>query len=679
MVINMDYPKILYWKWDDSHLQGDKYLQEIDDIVKRSCFDTIYITTHWCHQGISTDILHEKIQKAAEAIHRKGRKIILEIDSRAEKAQFVKQYPNARTGFTYGATVETGADGWGAADLPIAAGGGELFLGNRQSGEEVLFACSYDTDDSGIRLDSVRDITGLAKLERTDNRNIRVCVKNPYRNKMFVLVCSWLDFPDFWSLENRVFFDGLFERFQNIPLDGTAVDELGFPWHPDFNFAPNSYMRWNDSMIFTKCMQKYYRDVLKRDLFSDFFQILAEEKATPGKIAAINTYYEEIRKCISGQESYFYGKSKSTFGKNTFVGVHPTWYAIEEVDNTPEVWKNGIDWWEVKRDYGFTDEIMLYPVRLALTHKSGGNIFYNMWYGESTNQTETFYPEMYRNARYGGRTISLSYECLNETGNVVQLKEGDGLERVSAIEERISLLDKVQKAPPASDILVIMGIPACCNVLVNQDGNGKWNAFQSVFTESFTLARDIWISGYNCDLVGSYEIENGSIAIAEDGFVTYAGHRFRLAIFAFPEFSKRSVLEFLRDLGHSKTGSAVIGTMRYDFYGKDVSKEFAEIRQELPCFGGRPAAGDLYPLFEQFQVEKYRVPCGSILEDGTVILTAPSPEQPVGNRFMTTFRYNGYQFDFDGEDIGVITFDREGRFSEICCRKIHHFTYRKLE
>ena len=70
--------------------------------------------------------------------------------------------------------------------------------------------------------------------------------------------------------------------------------------------------------------------------------------------------------------------------------MHPTWFAIEETDNTPEVWKNGIDWWGVPRDYGFTDEIMLYPVRLALTHKAEANVFYNMWYGEGAGFLTSF-------------------------------------------------------------------------------------------------------------------------------------------------------------------------------------------------------------------------------------------------------------------------------------------------
>ena len=147
---------------------------------------------------------------------------------------------------------------------------------------------------------------------------------------------------------------------------------------------------------------------------------------------SINCYHAFIRQITINAEQTFYQNVKSTFGSGAFVGVHPTWFAIEETDNTPEVWKNGIDWWGVPRDYGFTDEIMLYPVRLALTHKAEANVFYNMWYGEGAGFLTSFFKEIYRNARYGGRTISLAYECRFERV-VQQLCRPGELEAVSPV------------------------------------------------------------------------------------------------------------------------------------------------------------------------------------------------------------------------------------------------------
>lgn len=47
-------PRILYWKWDDSHIDSGSYRAGIDDLCERSCFDTVFICTHWCRDGLST-------------------------------------------------------------------------------------------------------------------------------------------------------------------------------------------------------------------------------------------------------------------------------------------------------------------------------------------------------------------------------------------------------------------------------------------------------------------------------------------------------------------------------------------------------------------------------------------------------------------------------------------------
>lgn len=110
---------------------------------------------------------------------------------------------------------------------------------------------------------------------------------------------------------------------------------------------------------------------------------------------------------------------------------------------------------ERRKDYGFTDEIMQFPVRTALAHKAGAPLFYNMWYSEATMELRTFYTEIWRNVRHGGRTISLSYECVHEDGTVQQLCRPGQLEAVSAMEERIRGLDDFVQSPARCDVAVV--------------------------------------------------------------------------------------------------------------------------------------------------------------------------------------------------------------------------------
>ncbi|MHB1452697.1 MAG: hypothetical protein ACYCYM_01910 [Saccharofermentanales bacterium] len=660
----MKNPSIIYWKWDDSHIESGKYLEEIDDIIDRSCFDHIYITTHWCHEGITSANTYNAIKKACDHIHAKGRKVIFEIDFRAEKHVFIQNNPDKRLGFIYWKEVVLNDSGLATTGFRIRKGdGGELFLGNTQCGEELLRVYSYNRISDGYVPGTVSEITEDCVLMRRDFENVDVRISSDTsKNKnVLILAVSWFEFNDLFSKENDRFFQHLLENYQTIPLDGIALDEMGYPWHVDFDFSPSTYLTWNNSPYFSWSMQKKYCESYHRDYLEDCLnRFIGSAPDDKEQMKAINYYFEFIRKEIVRIERLFYDQGKKIFGSMTFIGVHPTWYAIEETQNTPEVWKNGIDWWEVPRDYGFTDEIMIYPVRLALTHKANASIFYNMWYSEATLCSETFFSEIFRNFRYGGRTISLSYECVNEDKIVMQLKEKGILELVSQAEEMSRLLDQFQSSPAASDILIIMGIPASCNYLSNMDGKGDWNHYKNKFKDAFELANNIWNSGYNCDLVASYEIDNNCIFLDDEGDINYGNQKFHYVIIINPDFCKRSMLDFIDDLVKTEKNVAFIGQMGHDFDGEDVAEEFQQKIAGYPFFSGVPESSDIIPLFERCHIESNRVCCGSKLQDGMVIFTSPSPTNPSGNYFESHADINNHLVIIKANDFAAISMDKSG-------------------
>lgn len=650
-------------------MDSEKYLIEIEDIVSRSCFDSIYITTHWCHEGITSPKMHDAVRKACQAIHQKGRKMIFEIDFRAEKAIFVKQNQNQRTGFVYCKEIDLDSEGAGEACFKIEQGeGGELFLGNRQSGEELLRAYSYEKAINGYLPDTLVDITGDCKLDRKDKACVEVTIDSPASmdKKAFIMAVSWFDFNDLFSKENDEFFNSLLERYSTIPLDGIALDEMGYPWHIDFDFTPSTYMTWNNSPYFSWAMVQKYKDRYSRDLVLDYLNRFVGSAEDPKEqIKSINYYFELIRLEVVRVETLFYSQGKKLYGKDAFIGVHPTWYAIEETQNTPEIWKNGIDWWEVPRDYGFTDEIMIYPVRLALTHKAKGAIFYNMWYSEATLCLDTFITEIFRNARYGGRTISLGYECINEVGIVMQLKDKGMLEAVSEAEKAIELLDTFQTSPVASDIIVIMGIPAACSLLSNKNGKGDWNGYKNRFKDSFEIAKGIWDSGYNCDLVASYEIDNRNVLVDEGGRIVYGNQSYNFVVIVNPEYCKREMLEFVDQVKSVGKGIAIIGGMKSDFDGETVPNQFWEKDEKIHFYNDNPEISDLVFLLKDYQIETNRIPNGSISQDGSAILTAPSPKTPSGNYFESEFILGGHSVYLRANDLVGIKIDQHGEIEKL--------------
>lgn len=634
-------PSIIYWKWDDSHLDG-RYLDEIEDICKRSCFSHIYVTTHWCNYGTASATMHDIIAKAVEKVHGLGRKFIFEIDARAEKKYFLERFPE-RLGFLYTREIKLDESGKASYLLNIVQEEQcELFFASNHYSAEVVDARSYFKEKDLIDENSVTAASAICK--RINNKQVEVCVsaEKGANRYAYVAVCSYVNFPDFSSRNFYKFFTDLIERYSDIPLDGVALDEFSLPVHPDFNFTNRTYNDWDRCRLYGVSMSKAYEKKYNSKFFDDVFDSYYLPPDNKKRISAINRYFEFIRSMVTEYETMVYDLTKKYFGKDAFVGVHPTWFAIEEVDNTPEVWKNGIDWWDVKRDYGFTDEIMLYPVRTGLAHKASANIFYNMWYSEATLDYRTFFPEMWRNVRYGGRTISLSYECIYEKHLLVQLREPGILEQISDIEQEISLIDKEQTAPVRSDILIVTGIEAACNILANMVANSYWDTERGNFKDSFKLARDVFNLGYNCDLVGNYEIYNGNIYINDRGYVQYGNQEYKFIIFHALQFSKKILEEFVKKVKQSKTGCIVIGKTERDFDGDALNIPYDYIVQ--------PQARDLIPLFEKYGARTNTVPNGCILQDGSIIFTAPSPDKATGNVFETTFIYEDKTYHFVAED-----------------------------
>ncbi len=78
-------PRILYWKWDDSHIDSGSYRAGIDDLCERSCFDTVFICTHWCRDGLSTKKTHDAVLDACRLLHARGKKLISALLLRSKK------------------------------------------------------------------------------------------------------------------------------------------------------------------------------------------------------------------------------------------------------------------------------------------------------------------------------------------------------------------------------------------------------------------------------------------------------------------------------------------------------------------------------------------------------------------------------------------------------------------
>lgn len=652
----MSFPSIIYWKWDDSHLQTGKYASQITDIIDRSPFSHIYITTHWCHEGLSCPSTLAHLKKACDLLHAGGRKMILEVDVRAEKASFAVNHPDDRAGFLYWKDI-AGAEG--KCSFSINGNEGkELFGGDRQSGDALLGAIAYRTNKDGYVIsDSLRPIE--ATLNRPDSKTVNVTWVPIHTNeKVFVAVWSIFDFPDLFSDAYYAEATHLMELAATISPDGAALDELCFMWHPDFDFTAGSYMTLDNCPVYSRGLAAAYRKQFGADYVTDMLYRFVSAPNDPQRTAANNRYFRCFRDGIAAAENNFYRQTKQYLGKDAFVGAHNTWFCIEEVQNSPEIWRTGITWWSAHKDYGFTDEIMLYPVRTALAHKASAPLFYNMWYSEATMQISSFYTELWHNVRYGGRTISLSYECINEGHIVQQLCRPGELEAIAAIEEEIQGVDAFVQSPARCDVAVVTSLAALCNRQENLDGNGRWDIFGGKLKEVFTLTRDLWIAGWNCDMIGDNEIYSHNLTLNKDGYLSYGNQVYTCLILAYPQYAEPGLHDLIQQVAASeKTRIILVGDGNTDFNGLPMPT-LKETAPNAPFFAYRPEIGDIAGLLTSWGIHTNRVPSGCVMQDGSIILTTSAPDKPTGNPLYSRFKTNNALITVEGTD--VVCLRKEG-------------------
>ena len=667
----MNYPQILFWKWDDSHLTDERtYRAQIDDICERSCYSHIYIGTAWCSKGLSDALVRERVRDAVDYIHEKGRKVVVELDIRAERGIYTAKYPDGITALIRMVEIPLDENGCGSDILPISDCG-DQFGRYYPIDADLLAAYSVSGLNDFTYQGEADFISNSASIEFAgDNVKLAVDAGVGMSGKTAVLLVNvWYELPDSACKDCISAFDDLFVSCADLPLDGVALDEWGYLAHPGFDFSQAWKSPWYSKSL-ASCFEAEF-GVKAADYY--FGMVYANPQNEATRIAYINFYYEHIRKVTVAVEEWYYNRVKAQYGEDAFVGVHPTWYAIDELANHPELYKNGLNWWAVPREFGFTDEIAPYPARSALAHKAKANTWYNMWYGEGTGWSWTFPREVWQNARFGGRIITLGYEVLMERG-VAQLKHPGRLEMVSRMEEKIQLLNDLQKSPLDCRVAVVMGLPAAANHLDNVLWNKKWTKFSAVFSESFQVARDLWNAGQSCDLIPSYEIEDGSLKLDENGRLLYGNQCYDCMIFCYPDYSKPMVKAFIGKVEASQTKVIMIGTGSHDFVGNSCDYS-AELAAADLHYDVRPEGLDLMYYLARWGVPTGRVPHGAVMQDGMIVLTcAGARDASTGNVVSVSFEHEGYKISAEFEDMLILLpqddgFAPHGVYTSFSCEK----------
>lgn len=658
-----EIPQILFWKWDDSHIQSRKYIKDIDDICERSGFNYIYVGTAWCSLTLESPILKRAITEAVTYTHDRGRKFILEIDVRPCRNAFVARHPESRTGMVFALEDEIRHSDVVLShefDQPADQFGRYGF----QSAEvlrvyafKLLDSCHYDEE-------TLIDITHLCEW-RMHERTLSLSINTDTPQlepgmRVFAVTVGWYEYPDPASPDTWAFTEKLFELYADIALDGVALDEWGYFPHSrnggQFYFDEAWKSPW-----YSLALQNLYAETTGRDLIKDYLVMrYAPEGSDESRIVAINEYTDLIRQVTVSFEDRYYEACKEYFGEDAFVGVHPTWYGLTETDNTPEIWKNALNWWDVTRDYGQTDESISLPVRAALSHKWNSPIWLNMWYGNGTLDLGTYFKEGWTNARFGGRTHTLAYECRLEP-SVLDLKEKGYLERIWEMEERIMLLNSIATHPLDCRVGIVLGYYAATNWLCNVDTHGCWHMKDCVLSRTLEIAMSVWNAGFLCDVIPDYEIADGDLNLKE-GKARYGNQEYDLLIYVYPELSKKSTILLLDDYASAGGKLGVIGNQSRFQDGALCSGEFKDLVDKAMFWKkDMPAREELQTDLCKCGLVKNQFDNGAVLQNGWLVFTGTG-EQHVDNPIHIDLEYMNHLIRGKAMDVLAFKIGDDGVF-----------------
>ena len=668
------YTNILYWKWDYGTFTGNTMEEKLYDIIKRSDFETLYISFHHVKYPFSDKRVLGLIKKCADILDNAGRKLLLDIDVRNEGVEFSEKYPDNMGYFTRFVEFTLDEEGNGFVDIPNLRVG-KVGRGNDAPPPKYIlnaWAFSLIGGKPVYKPDSLVNLKAAAELIPVDDSVTRYSVSAGKENAgKSCLIYPAINhaIPDPFSPNLYTFFSGMFELVKDYKISGAATDEWGF----ELALRNEGDLYYTEHFPYSPHMTVDYEERTGRKMEDDLIHFLYAPEANVGLTTqAVSAYLEVLRAKMKENNDWFYEKSKETFGKDTFIGVHPTFWG-DQTDFYVDVVLNGLDWWEVKRDYAQTDEWVLMPIRLALAHKWGGNVWYSMWYSGNTNIKETYFEETWRNARFGGRTHYLGYECIEEPG--VYGMSGQGiLEEMNEMEGEIMKINDFQASQPDSRLLIVFGIESVsCWNLCDPDSR-RWVRNGGTLHGLLEYVKDIFEYGYLCDMIPTSEISNGSLKLVDNRPV-YGTQSYDAIVLVSPNGMDKCVLEFFNN--YKSENLIIAGECEIFSNGENAENEFSSFTKGIKHhIKNTRNSRDVTDILDRLNIAKNTYEKGCAYQDGSVIFTAlgdnhhPDENTPIGikgtgNPLIVDTIIKGHSVKFEGKDFLAINLNDDGSIKSL--------------
>lgn len=561
---NVNHPEIAYWFFSKDMLNPERYQGKIDSLSRFSKYTLIFLTSRNGVDFYDTPKMHPIFEQLVKYAHSKGLKIGLQLWERRYKVPIEDTERMMQEG-------EITLDDNGSGNYSVKAKGVRDFRSILKS--ELFKVYAFKKAGSGFYVPgTLTDITAQCSPKEA-KETVEVAIKADNKLKgytAYILTQHFYNYCSNHSTEAANNMINILKSYSDIPFDGVGLDE-----YTNLRVATTWELKKTNDVFrgrsYSLSMAEKFKATTGMDLDKTLFDMRYAPLGKPEvRIKAIDNYMAIMRSGTMNIEKIIYDKGKEFYGPNTFIGLHDTHHNYLDGD---EIWQTGLNWWNVKRDYGQTDEHTPTTTQMGIGFSYPKNVMYNMYYNK---KLEDITSKAMSDLTYGIRT---HYHAINDVQHWgVSVEQPEALAEINKVENAARLLNRFNSSFPNIKLLVVFGMESLANWYPDSTKRGITDINNSLKIEE--KAVDLWNAGYLNALVPTDLIADGRLKINANGKPQIQGHEFDAIIFLYPQYARKSTFDFLKKYVDNGGKLMVEGTANYDFDGNNVSKLWNEIAEK---------------------------------------------------------------------------------------------------
>ena len=558
---NSNHPQVAYWFFAANMLPEERYKAKIDSFVKYSKYTLVFITERDGCNFHDIQTMHPVFAKLVAYAHQRGLKIGLQIWKNNKGTRIENTDRLIQDG-------ELLLDDNGKANYFVRAKGSRDT--NSVIKSELMKVYAFKkTGDGFYDRATLKDITQSA-MAISGIKDVQVSINaGPAFKGYTVSIVTQHYYNSCSNFSDQAYSLMLddFKAYGDIPFDAIGLDEyknMTISRQPILEMAHDTFR----SRLYSLGMAKQMKINTGMDMDKVLFDMRYAPADNPAvRMRAINEYMRLLRTATLGVEAAMFDLGKKLYGKNAFIGLHSTFHNNLDKD---EVWQTGVSWWNIKREYGHTDENTSTPVQVGIGMSYVKNAMYNMYYDKSL---EKIWSKALVDLRYGIRT---HYHAANDVqGWGVSIDAPAALEKINPVENAARLLNQFNPQLPNVKLLVVYGMEALYNWYPNDAQRGTYDINDKLGFEKKSI--EMWQQGYVHAAVPTDLINDGRLKLNAQGKPILNGYVFDAIILLNPNYATAATTHFFQEYVKHQGKLLIEGAYINSFDGKDNSSVWRAI------------------------------------------------------------------------------------------------------